>query len=487
MRMFSFPLQVAQHTPWDTAAAHGQDEAAAATATIASRECFELDMQRDAAFDGRVPGNVYAQPLYWRPPGAARGLVIVATEDNAVVALDAVTGGTIWKSRLGPAVARHKLDCGNIDPVGITGTPVIDERSGALYLDAVVDGGDGPRHLVFGLPLADGAVLPGWPVDVASSLGALGMSFNAPAQNERGALTLAGDRLYVPYGGHYGECGDFHGWVVGLNLDKPAAFGAWRTSVRGGGIWAPGGIAFDGSRLFAAAGHTSGLEQQWSGGNAVIRLALDLRWQPVPEDFFAPADWQKLDMGYLVLAYNNPMTFDLPDGGPGAAVLFALDKNGTAYLLDRANLGGIGHPLLAQKVADGTVNTSPAAWRMGQDMMVTFQADGSSCPGDAGGLGLVALRISGGAQPAMHTAWCAKLRGQGATIVTTSDNTADPIVWIVDAEGDNRLYGFRGDTGQAVFTSDPLDGLRHYATILAAAGRLYFAGDGRVFAFGFAR
>ncbi len=54
------------------------------------------DVRRDAAFDGRVPGNVYAQPLYWRPAGAASGLVIVATEDNAVVALDPVTGSAAF-------------------------------------------------------------------------------------------------------------------------------------------------------------------------------------------------------------------------------------------------------------------------------------------------------------------------------------------------------------------------------------------------------
>ena len=75
-------------------------------------------------------------------------------------------------------------------------------------------------------------------------------------------------------------------------------------------------------------------------------------------------------------------------------------------------------------------------------------------------------------------------------IVTTSDGTADPIVWIVGAEGDRRLHGFRGDTGQEVFTSDPLPpslaSLRHFVTILAAAGQLYFAGDGRVIAFGLA-
>ncbi|HTZ66638.1 MAG TPA: hypothetical protein VMB83_04050 [Roseiarcus sp.] len=141
-------------------------------------------MQRDASFDGRVPGHVYAQPLYWRPPGSPRGQVIVATEDNAVVALDAIAGSTVWQSHLGPAVARLKLDCGNIDPVGVTGTPVIDERSGALYLDAMVDSNDGSRHLVFGLSLADGAVRPGWRVDVASSLSALAAT---PTTSSNGA------------------------------------------------------------------------------------------------------------------------------------------------------------------------------------------------------------------------------------------------------------------------------------------------------------
>ena len=31
-------------------------------------------------------------------------------------------------ARLGPPVALSALPCGNIDPLGITGTPVIDER-----------------------------------------------------------------------------------------------------------------------------------------------------------------------------------------------------------------------------------------------------------------------------------------------------------------------------------------------------------------------
>src|SRR5579863_9835415 len=55
------------------------------------------NMRQDAAFHGRVPGRIYAQPLYWRPAGAAAGLVIVATEDNVVAALDAISGSTVWQ------------------------------------------------------------------------------------------------------------------------------------------------------------------------------------------------------------------------------------------------------------------------------------------------------------------------------------------------------------------------------------------------------
>jgi hypothetical protein len=184
---------------------------------------------------------------------------------------------------------------------------------------------------------------------------------------------------------------------------------------------------------------------------------------------------------------RNPLPFDLPDGGPHAALLIVFAREGTAYLLDRAELGGVDHPLGVQQVAFSGIITSPAAYHVGHDAMVAFQANGSSCPTGIRDEGVVALRISGGPEPAMHTAWCAKLLGfaEGA-MVTTSNDEADPIVWIVGAEGDERLHGFRGDTGQEVFKGDPLPGLRHFVTILAAAGRLYVAGDGRIFAFGLA-
>lgn len=143
--------------------------------------------------------------------------------------------------------------------------------------------------------------------------------------------------------------------MVGLNLDKPAAFAAWRTPVKMAGIWAPGGMAFDGHHLFAAVGHTLNDLEQWNGANSIIRLPPNLVWPRNSADFFASADWFDLNRRHYVLAYNNPIAIDPPGGGAGSALLFALDKLGKAYLLDRANLGGVGHPLLAEMAPVGDI------------------------------------------------------------------------------------------------------------------------------------
>jgi hypothetical protein len=70
-------------------------------------------------------------------------------------------------------------------------------------------------------------------------------------------------------------------------------------------------------------------------------------------------------------------------------------------------------------------------------------------------------------------------------MVTTTDGRTNPIVWIAGAEGDNRLHGFKGDSGEELFTSEPLNGLRRFQTPVATQNRLYLGADGRVFAFVF--
>jgi len=82
----------------------------------------------DESFRPHISGHVYAQPLFWTSPRSSSGVLIVASEDNVVQAVDAVNGNQIWSRSLGKPVARSSLSCGNISPLGITGTPVIDQE-----------------------------------------------------------------------------------------------------------------------------------------------------------------------------------------------------------------------------------------------------------------------------------------------------------------------------------------------------------------------
>jgi outer membrane protein assembly factor BamB len=447
-------------------------------------------MHHDAAFQGVVSGHVYAQPLYWHPSGSDPGLLIVATENNDVYALNAETGAEVWKRSLGTPVLRVTLPCGNVDPVGITGTPAIDATTQALYLDAVVAGSASPdpQHLIYALSLRDGSVLPGWPVNVVDALRRAGMTFSPRVQSERGALLVQGDAVYVPYGGHWGDCGDYHGWVVRVALHDPTQVAAWSTRARAGGIWAQGGVVSDGQSLFVATGNTRGA-QTWSDGEAIIRLGADLAAPRTPANFFAPTDWDALDNRDADLGGTAPLPLDLPGASGPTSVILALGKNGKAYLADRGTLGGIGGELASWTVANRPIITAAATWPTTAGAMAVFHGAPTECPGHASGAGVVALEIGAGSPPTLRTAWCAPLDGAGAPIVTTSSTQADPIVWITGAEGDNRLHGFRGDTGEEVFggggAAEEMAGLRHFGTILVARRRLYVAGDGRIYAFTF--
>jgi outer membrane protein assembly factor BamB len=83
-------------------------------------------LNSDRAFDAHVAGQLYAQPLYWHVSGSNMAILLVATEDEIVHAFDATTGRELWRRSVGTPVKSSLLPCGNINPLGITGTPVID-------------------------------------------------------------------------------------------------------------------------------------------------------------------------------------------------------------------------------------------------------------------------------------------------------------------------------------------------------------------------
>src|SRR6266699_3204076 len=161
-------------------------------------------LTRDLNFDGTISGNVYTQPLYVE--GGLNGpMIIVVTESNNVYALNATTGTVIWqRTDLGPPVTSG-LPCGNINPAGITGTPVVDLASRRLFFDALINGAT-IKHFIYSLNVDTGQTTPRWPVDVNATPPYNGMTFESRIQEDRGALALVNGIVYVSYSAYVGDC-----------------------------------------------------------------------------------------------------------------------------------------------------------------------------------------------------------------------------------------------------------------------------------------
>jgi hypothetical protein len=434
-------------------------------------------LHRDKTFMATVNGQVFAQPLYFEGGPGGKDLVIVATEQNEVTALDAATGSVVWQRKadvlgMPAATPMETGGCGNVHPLGITGTPIIDAFSRMLYFDTMTTSG---KHRIQALSVDDGSSPSGWPVDV-STVKAGSVSFNSPPQSQRGALAIFGGNLYVPYGGHYGDCGDYHGWVVGVPLTNPAGAFAWATRGRAGGIWAPSGIAADDKAIYAATGNTMSAST-WADGEAVIRLPADLKFSQADADYFAAMNWSALDNSDLDIGGVGPVLFSVPGATPSELAI-GLGKDGKAYLLDRANMGGVGKPLASQSVASGQIITAAAAYTTAKGSFVVFKAYSGM---------LIALQITAEAPPKITMAWSANPSGYGSPMVTTTDGKTDSIVWYVGGGGDNKLRGYDGDTGIVVFdgggTDEQLPTVARFQTPIAAKGRIFVAAQNAVYAF----
>lgn len=449
---------------------------------------------RDRTFNAPLPGPVYAQPLYVNNGPAGKPAFVVATEQNAIVALDAAAGTPMWMKRLGNPVPLSQLPCGNIDTLGITGTPVIDPNTRTIYVAAMTtpDGGKIKQHLIFALSLDDGSTRAGWPLNV-SGMKYGGLSFNSSVQNQRGALLLNSGILYVPYGGHYGDCGDYHGWVIAVPVGDPKNATAWATQARGGGIWAPGGISTDGHSVFVATGNTFDT-RTWGGGEAIIRLNPGAKFSGDTADYFAPSNWQRLDDADADIGGSGPVLIDVPGATPSQLVV-ALGKNGVAYLLDSNRLGGVGRGdairgegVQSNKVSSGVIINAAAAYTAASGTYVVFETRGNGigCPGRSGNL--VALRIGASAPPSITVAWCANNMGGGSPIVTTTDGRSEPVVWTVGAGGSNRLHAFNGETGELLFAGggqeEQMSSVQNFQAPIAVNGRIFVAGNNQMYAFG---
>jgi outer membrane protein assembly factor BamB len=445
------------------------------------------NLHQDTAFHPALSGNIYAQPLYWKPAGAKTGLLIVATESNLVYGLNANTGARIWQRQLRAPAPPAAHDCGDIDPEGVTGTPVIDPATGTLYVAAMTIVGDLPRQMVYALSLANGRILPHWPLNVQAAMNARHETLLSRIQGERSALQFVGGKLYVNYGGRAGDCESYHGAVLEIAPSQPPTISnSWLTRAGKGGIWSQAGTASDGKSIFVTTGNAS-IADTWNDGEAVIRLRPGLAHSTQTKDYFTPSNWMDLDKQDLDLGGTAAVPFTVPASPSGVATrILGLGKDGYAYLLDAANLGGIGHELAKLHVATSRLITAPALYKTGAATLAAF-FNASPIATGCTGSSLMVLQITSDAVAPISPLWCGSLKGSGEPIVTTTDGTANPIFWVTGAANDNQLHGFNALTGKVVFSGagTSMTGLRRFSTLIAANRHLYVAADGTVYAFTF--
>ena len=450
------------------------------------------NLTRDLNFGGTIVGNVYAQLLYIEGGPGGQAMIIVATESDNVYALDALDGSIIWQRNVGDPVSADDLVCTKFDPMGIIGTPVVDLTSRALVLDAMItpDGGATIKHFIFSLNVDTGDINPGWPVDVEETASYNGVNFIAAIQQQRPALGLVGGILYVGYGS-MADCSLYHGWLVGVPIDNPASVTAWAAATtmgtHGGAIWGTGGVASDGKNPFLTTGNTFGTNGNWSGGEAVIRFQPGPIFSGSTTDYWAPTNWLNLDNSDSDLGGSGALLVDVPNATPSHLIV-ALGKDRKAYLVNRDNLGGISAPIASATVSGSAIIQAAATYRTMQGTYVAFRENVPA---------LTAIRVTATNPPAIASAWSVNRGtdgGCGSPFVTSTDGTSNIIVWIVGTTsthvngGDQRLHGYDGDTGAVIYDgggpNELMAGTHNYSTTgIVAHGRIYVAGDNKVYAF----
>ena len=120
-------------------------------------------------FNGAFTGNTWASPLYLENGPGNKGAFFTVTNGNDVFALDETSGTHVWTKNIGTPAGRTGQSCGDIRPLGIISTPVIDAQARTIYVAGAIGNANTiTSHQIHALSVDDGTERSGWPVDVSN-------------------------------------------------------------------------------------------------------------------------------------------------------------------------------------------------------------------------------------------------------------------------------------------------------------------------------
>jgi outer membrane protein assembly factor BamB len=371
----------------------------------------------------RLNGAVYGQPL------VIGNTVIAATEHDTVYGLGLASGRVRWATHVASPLPLGSQPCGNIDPLGITSTPVL--YRGLVY--AVAQDGRS-KHVLVGLDPASGRVRYRRLVPSPD-----GRPFY---DQQRAALAAGNGLIYVAFGGHFGDCGPYVGSVVGV----PAAGGGAKPVVsykvptsHEAGIWAPGGPAIDASGTVYVGVGNGATSPPYDDSDSVTALSPRLH----RTDVFAPASWVADNQADLDLGSMTPAL-------TGAGQVLTVGKRGIGYLLNAHRLGGVGGQIAKLSICPAFGGAA-------------VRGDTVIVPCESGGPAAVATRGS-----RLRVAWRGPSSADGSPVI------GGGAVWVTDTAS-GVLYELSPGTGGVRHRIRLGSELPHFASP-SLSGRLVLVG-----------
>ena len=396
----------------------------------------------------QVDGPVYAQPLYVPgldiPGKGKHNVLYVATEHDSVYAFDADRPGDqpLWRISfldaqrdITPLSARD-VQCPFLRPeVGITATPVIDMKTGTLYVLArtrighALGANEYFQHL-HALAITTGVEKFGGPKLITATVAGRGagssggkVAFDPLKENPRASLLLVNGNIILSWASSC-DVDPYHGWVMAYAADTLQQKAVLNVTPDGdeGGIWASdtGPAADEHGNIYVPTGNGTFTAANGGRDYGDSVLKLDPATLAI-NDYFTPSDQLQLSEADLDLGSSGPTV--VPDQ-PGAHphLLLQPSKGGMLYVLDRDKLGKFqsgGNAIVQQIKMGGDGGYGAVAWWNGH---AYFAASNDY---------LREYTMSGGQLKVTTFAREPRYENPGATPAISADGTKNAIVWAI--------------------------------------------------------
>lgn len=402
------------------------------------------------------PKNVAKLTVRWRTklgavadaaPIIVGNRVFITARDGTTYALDAGNGHVVWHfATSGPKIT--------------TTVPAYDESSHQLYAGGV----DGYVHR---LDPATGHEVRGHGFPAQITL--------APqTEKDASALNIAGGYLYAQTSGYIGDAPPYVGHVIAIRLSDGSknVFNTLCSARHGlidpascdeqrSGMWSRSGVVVDPDasmkgRIYGATGNGAFDAAAGNYGDTILSLSAD---GSRLLGYATPSDAADLDASDLDVGSSSPAL--LPRRS-GSTRLLAVQggKDAKLRLLDRSQLGGVGHAL--QTIALGTeLFSAPAVWSDHAGGVWIFLGLGD---------GVHAFRLTGGnGAERLTSAWHAA--------VASNEEGSSPVVsdGVVIVPGNAELVALDAENGRVLWHHAM--GAVHWQSASIAGGAVYCADD----------